>query len=169
MAANISFCFIVKFLINLFLTNVLFTEKPGKWFTLAKCLEGHLDEGHFIRSSRPMTCNFAKIGTHALIFYKNFPNKCDWFLHKETSQMVCSESFSYEKLHSLIKCLYKQVSFKHFCLQPFLLKDSVSLVFAQLSGSMAWAHGRHRRKHVSNLGLQIVRKCIFLQFFWEFH
>ena len=57
---------------------------------------------------------------------------------------------------------------KHFCLHLLLPKDSVSLLFAQFSGSVGWPHGRCRRKRVLNLGLQIAGKCIFLGFFLDF-
>ena len=37
---------------------------------------------------------------------------------------------------------------KHFRLQLFFPKDSVSLVFAKLSDSVRWPHGRQQRENV---------------------
>ena len=51
---------------------------------------------------------------------------------------------------------------KHFFLQSFSSKDSVSLLLAQFSGSVGSPHGRHRKESVGNLGLKIVGKYISL-------
>ena len=36
---------------------------------------------------------------------------------------------------------------KHFCLQPFFPKDSVSLLFAYFKCPTGWPHGKHRGKN----------------------
>ena len=41
---------------------------------------------------------------------------------------------------------HKRFLSKHFCLQPFLPKDSVSLLFTWFSGSVGWPNGRHWRE-----------------------
>ena len=52
---------------------------------------------------------------------------------------------------------------KHFCLQLFFPKDSVSLVFAKLSDSVRWPHGRQQRENVWNLGLQIAKTAFWIR------
>ena len=68
-------------------------------------------------------------------------NELKGYLHCKT---ITSQNVSYEA----------RVLSKHFCLQPFFPKDSVSLLFAQLTISMRCFHGWHQRK---NFEVQISR------------
>ena len=49
---------------------------------------------------------------------------------------------------------------KHFCLQPFFAKDSVSLLHTYLTIFMRWSNGGHQRENFRSLGLQIAAKFI---------
>ena len=57
---------------------------------------------------------------------------------------------------------------KHFSLQPFLRKDSVSLLFAYFSYSLGWPYGKHRKEKCFKFSSVDCGKCIFHGFFLEF-
>ena len=55
----------------------------------------------------------------------------------------------------------RKILSKYFCLQSFVLKDLVSLLFSKFTVSVTCHHhGKHQRESFWNLGLQIDRKCI---------
>ena len=72
-------------------------------------------------------------------------------------------------LPSIFHCIFLLIYLlsKYFCLQSFPPKDSVSLLFAQFIDSVGWSDGGHQMENVLEFGLQIIVKCIFLDFSWN--
>ena len=126
-----------------------------------------------LKMVKKVITNFVEFikGTWSWLYFSGGSKKvCTWtFIHWErsTARLVFFLLLVKSWINGIVDQLDRLLS-KHFCLQPFLLKDSVSLLFAYFSYFLGLPYGKHRKEKCFKFSAADCWKSIFHAFFLEF-